>query len=151
LNRAGIVYTTINLVCLLTILPAGCHNDVTESALSSTGKSPNTQTTTAQPTLNTATNASLLVTFSGLGDKITDIFTIDSSPWYIEYSCWKRDTDSPMRFSIFIYPSGENINYIDSVLFISEAKIDTIIEKVIGSYYIRVVGYYSFWTIKIFK
>jgi hypothetical protein len=56
-----------------------------------------------------------------------------------------------MRFSIFIYPSGENINYIDSVLFISEAKTDTIIEKVIGSYYIRVVGYYSFWTIKIFK
>jgi len=79
-----------------------------------------------------------ITSFSGQGDKTTDSFKITSSKWRIK---WSYTTNYPeyAMFSIFIYPKGETVSYIDFIDASGASKSDVSYVYQSGEFYLKII------------
>ena len=80
-----------------------------------------------------------VTSFSGQGDKTTDSFKITGSKWRIK---WNYTTNYPeyATFSIFIYPKGETVSYIDFVDASGAGKSDVSYIYQSGEFYLKIIA-----------
>jgi hypothetical protein len=152
--RNSCLLNYISSLIIMLIVAAGCcatqNTTATSPPVSQTG-------TGISPTSPPATSGSddysrLVASFNGLGNGETPVFEVSDPTWRVEYSCWRRDSAEMMRFSLFIYPANERLNYFDSVLFIPNPLKDSLLEtSPAGGYYLKIIGYNSFWAINIYE
>jgi len=79
-----------------------------------------------------------ITAFSGTGDKTTDTFKISSSKWRIK---WSYTTNYPEYaiFSVFIYPKGETVSYIDFIDASGASKSDISYIYQSGEFYLKII------------
>jgi len=91
------------------------------------------------------------ITFTGSGETTTPPFTVTTSEWIIDWS-YVPDYDFPesASFGFFIYPRGEEVNYVESVVLPKRTMGSTYSYAGPGEYYIEVFcGNIESWKITI--
>jgi len=88
------------------------------------------------------------VVFTGTGDKTTRLFRVDSDEWQID---WSYQPANPYAvFGFLVYPEGETVVFIESVLSPTSTSDSTYLYEGNGSYYIKVTGAnLNSWTIEV--
>mgnify|MGYP000672153955 CR=1 FL=1 len=77
-----------------------------------------------------------IITFTGSTDKTTELFHIPSGTWRIN---WTYTGGELAGFSFLVYPEGETVMYIETLMTMGPSQSDTTyIYKGPGNYYIKV-------------
>jgi hypothetical protein len=70
-------------------------------------------TVTQEATTPTAAGWREIKRFSGSSDMTTEPFTVPTATWRIK---WSYGTSQYAHFSFFVYPLGETVKYVESIL-----------------------------------
>jgi len=77
-----------------------------------------------------------IITFTGSTDKTTELFHIPGGTWRINWTYTGRELAG---FSFLVYPEGEKVMYIETLMTMGPSQSDTTyIYKGPGNYYIKV-------------
>lgn len=135
---------------------------ITTTTVSETVTPPPTTITVTAPVITTTVTQTITpttptpqtfqpITFTGANDTKTPPFTVTTSEWVITWSYQPiPGQESYASFSFFVYPRGDTINYVESVLFPSTTSGSTYSYAGPGDYYLDVTtSSVASWTVTI--